>query len=524
MSTSAVISEQAAGSQGKQFSLNVISNGVVFTAGMLLNLWFIPYLIDHLGVASYGIVPLAASITTYMALMTLSLINSSGRYLSIAYNRRDFSTANEVFNSSLVMVLAASLLIAVISAVIVAYVPALFDIPAGQETAARWLFGFIALSFILNTVSSVFALSTFTHNRVDLRNTVQFITRFVRVISVVVLFNLFPDNLGFVGLGTALAALVGLGGDVYFWRRLTPEIKIHLRDFNWPRVRELFSLSSWMVIDQVGALLLRNIDLIVINVVLGAAFGGIYGPFLQITAYLGALAEVIANATIPLVMIQYAKRNFEQLRCRMEQAVRLLGLFMALPVGLLAGVARPFLGLWLGETYASYAGILVVMVVPMALQLAVRPLFPIQVAYNKVKIPGLVTLFAGMVNTVLAVILARKFGLIGVPLSVVIVITLKNVLFTTIYVAHILEQPWWLFWRSLLAPLVSTLLVSGVTYAVATITNVNTWVGLLATLALLSLVYLGAIFAFVMNDEDRALLLELIPWQALKLRLATFVK
>ncbi len=82
-----------------RFRVNVLSNLGYFVFNAGIQLWFTPYLIRNLGVATYGLVPLATNITNYMAILTVALSGSVGRFLTIDLARGDLATANRTFNT-----------------------------------------------------------------------------------------------------------------------------------------------------------------------------------------------------------------------------------------------------------------------------------------------------------------------------------------------------------------------------------------------------------------------------------------
>ena len=53
----------------KQFSANLVTNIISLILSTLVGLLLIPYFIDTLGEAAYGLVPLATSVTTYVTLL-----------------------------------------------------------------------------------------------------------------------------------------------------------------------------------------------------------------------------------------------------------------------------------------------------------------------------------------------------------------------------------------------------------------------------------------------------------------------
>src|SRR6202043_2517087 len=89
------------------------------------------------------------------------------------------------------------------------------------------------------------------------------------------------------------------------------------------------------------------------------------------------------------------------------RSVKILGIGLALPVGLLCGLGGPLLSLWLGPAFAKLELLLILLVGHLTVTLAVRPLSYVVNAYNRVKSQGLVTLALGIVNICLAVALAR---------------------------------------------------------------------------------------------------------------------
>ena len=57
----------------KQYPLNITANITFFGLKLGIGLWLIPYMIKHLGVASYGLIPLAISITAYIVLKEFNM-------------------------------------------------------------------------------------------------------------------------------------------------------------------------------------------------------------------------------------------------------------------------------------------------------------------------------------------------------------------------------------------------------------------------------------------------------------------
>jgi O-antigen/teichoic acid export membrane protein len=84
----------------QQVPLNLLSNILLFIFNVLIWLWLIPYLIKHLGVAGYGLIPLATQVTNYVGLITVAINSAVSRYLTLNLQRKDYIKANKVFNTA----------------------------------------------------------------------------------------------------------------------------------------------------------------------------------------------------------------------------------------------------------------------------------------------------------------------------------------------------------------------------------------------------------------------------------------
>ena len=80
---------------------NLAANFGNFAFNMLVGLWFTPYMIHHLGTASYGLIPLVTQITGYMTVLTIALNSVVGRFVTIAFEQHDDEEANRFFNTAL---------------------------------------------------------------------------------------------------------------------------------------------------------------------------------------------------------------------------------------------------------------------------------------------------------------------------------------------------------------------------------------------------------------------------------------
>ncbi len=494
----------------KQLPLNLISNVGYFVLNVVIGIWMVPYLIRHLGVEGYGFIPLALSVTAYVSLVTLALNGAVSRYLVIALHKNDSDEANRIFNTAFWSLALVSVILVPLSGVFAWLTPKIFNVPIHLTTQVQGLFFLALFSFIVSVFSAVFSVSTFVYNRLDLRNLIDIGNILVRTVLIVLFFVLLSVNLINVGIAYLFGGLMSLIFGYLFFRKLTPSIKISRQYFDFSKLKELTTMGGWLVINQIGTLLFLEIDLIVANILFGALEAGKYGAIIQWNFLLRSLAGVIAGVLTPMVFISYAKGETQKIVNMSQRAVKFMGLGMAVPVGLLCGFAKPLLTIWLGNDFAQYTLLFLLLTFNLVVNLAVIPLFAINNALNRVKVPGWVTLILGVVNLLLAIILAKIFGwgLYGIAAAGAIVLTLKNVIFTPIYASYILKIPY----NTFIKPIGIGVFLGGISMAIGwmfcLIFVIDGWFKLFLSGSLAFL--LAFIVGFVLLGKDRVMVASLL--------------
>jgi O-antigen/teichoic acid export membrane protein len=225
------------------------------------------------------------------------------------------------------------------------------------------------------------------------------------------------------------------------------------------------------------------------------------------------LAITISGVLNPIVVTKYALNDFSSVTRLSTQAVRLMGLAFSLPVGMLCGLGGPFLQTWLGKDFKNLWFLLFLMVFHLSINLAVLPLFGIQTALNKVKIPGIVTIVMGVINLLLALFFTviLKWGAYGIAAAGAVVLTLKNVIFTPIYCAYIQKLPWFTYIRAVIPGLVTALLIGLISFGSTLIINIDSWGSLIFIGVLITGFSLAFLFFFGLKEEDKIFILGFVP-------------
>ena len=141
------------------------------------------------------------------------------------------------------------------------------------------------------------------------------------------------------------------------------------------------------------------------------------------------------------------------------------------------------------------------------------PLFSINVAHNKVRIPGILTFFMGFGNLALAIVLPllTGWGYYGIAIAGAIVLTLKNALFTPWYATRCWKINSHAFTARCCPGVAATALIIAVAMMLGMALPLDTLALLVVTGLIITVTYIIMVWRFGLNRYERELFESYIP-------------
>lgn len=492
---------------GKKGTLlaNLVCSLSGFILSLLTGIWYTPFLIDHLGATSFGLIPLATTATSYLGLLTIAFSHSLARFFTIAVEREDRRDANHIFNTALLGGAGLSVLVVLPAALFSLEFNTVIQVPQGSEQDALLLYVLATSAFMLSIIAAPFDIASFTRNRLDLRAIGEMLSNIVRVLAIVVLFSMITPRLWHVGVGLLLASFVRGLYSIYISRRLVPYVRVDLSDARWATFRKMYQTSTWVIVDQLGLILCGGVDLLFANVFLNAQAAGEYALVLQWSSLLRGLGTSITSVLAPSAISHFANNDFEALVKQTVTGMRLTALFIALPVGLLCGLSREILRLWVGVGFEPLVPLMRLSIAPLGLFLATTPLMYVLMAVNTVKVPSLWTVGFGAMNVFLLYLFVGplQWGLYGIAMATLLTQTGKTLLFLPLYtsrqigcpVGPLLRVPWS---GAIAIPAIASIsLITAQAHPVVTLTD------LLGLVLFISTLYASVAYSLLLSGPDR---------------------
>ncbi|OFX16154.1 MAG: hypothetical protein A2Z18_11535, partial [Armatimonadetes bacterium RBG_16_58_9] len=489
---------------------NTLSSIVFSVFNALTSFLAVPYLKNRLGWDNYGILGTANTFVLYTQILTVVLVGTVFRFVTMCLAKDDVEGARGYFNTQFITALVFVMAFLPIAGAISLLTPAILsNIPAGQERNTQILFALVYLSFLLILLSNPFQVGQFVKQRFDVRNGIEIANQTVRYSTWLLLFAFFSPVMWHVGIGYVLGATVTLAATVAAFKRFTPQLVPSLSGFCKSKFLEMTRMGSWLMVSQLGVVLYLSIDPFIIFTMIGADASGKYYSILGLALMLRVLAATMNSLVVPMAIASYARQDWVVLVKNLARAVKFISLGMAIPLGILCGLSVPFITRWLGSDVAGLLSPLVwLLLAHNVINCGVEPLFAINLAANKVAVPGMVTAFGGVLKLAAAIALVRytNLGIHGVAIAGLVSLTLKNAVFTPLYAGRVLNVSSAPFYTSLIPAVLVFGCLSASGYALAASYDLATYPRLLIVGLLLAGASVVCVYRLALGEDDRAFL------------------
>ena len=395
--------------ESKNTRRNLFSNVITLIINVVIGVIYTPYLVKNLGVVAYGIVPLTLIINQYVNVLTLSLTNAFTRYYSIALQRNELRKASSILSSSFVAICCIILFCTPFVVWLIYKLEFVFQIDSAYITSARGLFVFTVLGFYSSLISSLLSVTLYAINRLDLINITKNVRNISRYVFVLLFFSLFASDVVYVGIANLITELVVLGISlVLFFRYRSEGIHVNLKLFNKILLLQILALAIWTILQKVGDVLLYNMDSVIVNMRWGLEYSGRIGAINEFGNYIIIITNVLGSLFGPVILMEYANNNHVRVKQLMVNQSLIVGALAAIMAGVLAGVSKDFLGLWLGKDFESYNSWLMIKLMSIPFSAAGFILAFTYVAWNKNRLPAICTLILGIINILVMLFVANN--------------------------------------------------------------------------------------------------------------------
>ncbi|MDE6313202.1 MAG: MATE family efflux transporter [Lachnospiraceae bacterium] len=494
----------------KRLVINLTAQIMAFTVNMGVSFIVTP-IIESISTELSGFVGMANNFITCAQIVVSALNTMASRFITIHIHKKDEQQANEYFSSVFFgnLMMAGIFLIPMLTLVI--FIDSFFQVPALYVSDVRILWLFLFGNFFVSIVGSVFSVSTYCKNRLDLNSVRTIHAEILRVVFLVTAYNFFPKYIWYIGVAALLHTTYLTLSNIQFTKRLLPEIHIKEKYFCWKKVWELISLGLWNSLTRLSQVLLDELDIMISNIFISAtAMSALSNAKYVPTAISGLMATVVGVFS-PQITIAYAEGDKKKLIDIIKSSNRIMIFIMSIPIAFVTAYGDIFFSLWLPRRDPHEMHLLAVLGMGVLyVSMSIQVLYHVFIITKKVKANSIVMIISGVLSTAIVFVLLQttNLGLYAIAGVSTVLGLLRNLIFTPIYASKCLEIKWSTFYSDIFTGFLSIASITAVGLVSRWIVDIGSYVSLIGVGIVVGIIALGLNFLIILKKEDRKLVID----------------
>jgi O-antigen/teichoic acid export membrane protein len=490
---------------------NTLVNGLGSVFGILIGLALTPFMIDRLGLSSYGVWSLALTLTFsggYAALADLGVEGATVRYVAEASAENDTRAISQTVSSTLLLLSAIACCLAPVAVALAHPLVLLFGVSAHRRGAAELCFALVGAGLVFELPARAFVAALEGMQRYAAIQAAELVRTLLQATLYVVVLL---EGWGVAALGGALVAS-SLCMLVAYWglaHRAVVGLRASPLHASRAELRRIVRFGGGLFTLRLLSTIYHQMDKVIVGIVLGSGAVGLYEIANKINAAAATMSSVSVSAVVPAAA--YARRNAAVVR---DMFVRgsCYATAASLPFAVAGFIfARPLLVSWIGPQAAPAASVARLFLAFEALQSIQNVGFTMVFGIGRIRLPLVVTAVVTFANLGLSIVLVHAIGVAGVVAGTLIA---NGVAWPVLlyYYLRVFETPPGVWLRRILRPnlvaLVAQLAVSTPLAVLAAGTSSLPLAGAVSAASLAS--SLAAFVLVGVRGEDRRTLLSTI--------------
>ncbi len=492
-----------------QRKAGVILSYLTQGANSIIQLVYVPMLLYYLTKEQYGIYQLMGSFIAYLAIMDFGLANTTTRYLSQAYARKDNARAQAIISTSHTLYMAIALFLLVLGGFFYFLITPFYGetLSASDLVTAKHIFLIMLLNIAVSIPSHIFTATINAHEHFIFLRGLGFIKVLLQPLLVWGILAWKASVLNLVLVQTVFNFFMISVNYLYCKKKLCLSFPLNFADK--PLMKELTGFSVFVFLHAIMDQIYWRLGQLVLGAVSGPIAVANYAIALQITTFSIFLPAVMGGVFLPkLSNIVAQTANMQEINAIFCRMGRLQFMFMTLLLVGFAFLGKIFIALWVGPGYELCYYIALTIMAAYIIDVSQNIGIPLLQALKKHAFRAYVYLAMAGLNIALSIPLAKHYGEMGCAVATAVCLTLGSGVAINWYY-HRIGLDLKLFFKNLLQlskPIVLACMLIGIgNYFFPLRAN---WINFLVHGVTLTSIYGMCIWLFGFNEYEKNLFYE----------------
>ena len=321
-------------------------------------------ILDLLGVIDYGVFNLVAGFVAMFGFLNASLTNGIQRFYNFELGRNSHTGANAILNSAVLIQVLLALIIFLPAEIIgIWYIENKMVLPAERVGAAKLLYQFSLITFIIHVVQVPFSAAIIAHEKMGFYAITSFLQAFITLVLVLLLKYIQGDYLVLYGFIVSLVAILIFLLNVIYCKVSFIEVYVNLKSIKRSKLMEMMTFSGWNIFGTVGHIMKDQGVNILLNLFFGPVVNAARGIANQVSGGVTSFVMNIAIPANPQIVQSYAADD-------KERSISLMQFISKICCFVLVAISLPvlleinyILEIWLGNTVPAHTSWFVIIVI-----------------------------------------------------------------------------------------------------------------------------------------------------------------
>ncbi len=494
-------------SENKRLFINLMASLIALIVNMGISFFLSPYIINNVGTEAYGFISLANNFVNYASLLTIALNSMAGRFITIKIHQKQQIEANKYFNSVFFANVIISTVLLIPSIIITVYLDKLVNIPVEIVNNVKLLFLFIFFNFILGILGSTYEVATLARNRLDLASKRKIEANILKAVLLIIFFSFIGSNIEYFGITTLMVNIYVFIINLYYTKKLLPEIKISRVFFEIKKVIEVIKSGIWHTVTKLGQILSDGLDLLISNVFISALAMGQLSVAKTISTVVTTLIGTVSYLFQPNLIKEYALDNKEGMVKYLKFGMKITGMFSNISLCFIIAFGLSFYKLWIPTQNIELIYVLTIITLIGAIVSGViDPLWSVFTITNKLKVNSIVTFGMGLLNIGIVYLLLKttNMGVLAVAGVSGVTSVIKNLTYAPMYTAKCLRVNKKTFYPVIIRYLFTTIIIFVAFYIIYNIIDVTSWIRLIVVGIVCGIIGLIMNYLLLFNKSEKS--------------------
>lgn len=495
-----------------QLKAGIVLSYISTAISIIIQLIYMPLMIRLLGKSEFGLYSLVSSVVSYLSLFSLGFTGAYLRFFSKTYgDRKKLASLNGMF-ITLFIVLSG---LACICGIVLSFFPEQIfgnKLSDSELQKARILMLILVFNIAITLISSIFDSIISAYEEF-------FFQRIVGIVAIItspfISLPLLLIGYGSVMLVTVTTIVTVARLLVNIWYcMLKIKIPIAFYNFDWKELQEIFVFSFFilinMIIDQVNC----NVDKLILAHTNGTEEVAVYDVAAQFNSLFMTFSTTISSVFSPRVNRIAVKKqdNYtNDFSTLMAQIGRIQWMILVLCVSGFVIFGRYFItNIYAGKEYEEAYIVTLLLVIPALIPWIQNIGIVMQRALNKHQFRSIIYFVMAVLNVILSIPMAEKYGVFGVTMGTTIAVLFGNGLIMNLFYFKVLKINMIYFWKEILKTWKGFILPALIGYCIIRYASINSIKFFIAYSAMYAMIYCVSIYLFSCNNKEKKLIRELL--------------